>query len=91
MTNIRFRAEWEPQSAILVAWPHAGTDWAMMLDRVQNCYREMVHVIAQEMPIIVVTPEPEVVKQQLAHIDCDRASARWKPTTPGRVTMARWL
>ena len=24
----RFPAEWEPQSAILLAWPHAGTDWA---------------------------------------------------------------
>ena len=26
--NVRFPAEWEPQAAILIAWPHAGTDWA---------------------------------------------------------------
>ena len=24
----RFPAEWEPQSAVLIAWPHADTDWA---------------------------------------------------------------
>ena len=28
-TESRFPAEWEPQSGvILIAWPHAGTDWA---------------------------------------------------------------
>ncbi len=29
----RFPAEWEPQSAVLIAWPHAGTDWADRLGR----------------------------------------------------------
>ena len=34
--NLRFPAEWEPQSAVLMAWPHAGTDWADRLDAVQH-------------------------------------------------------
>ena len=29
--SLRFPAEWEPQSAVLIAWPHAGTDWAARL------------------------------------------------------------
>ena len=26
--SVRFPAEWEPQAAILIAWPNADTDWA---------------------------------------------------------------
>ncbi|MEP6880456.1 MAG: agmatine deiminase family protein, partial [Dokdonella sp.] len=33
-TMMRLPAEWEPQSAILVAWPHAGTDWSDRLESV---------------------------------------------------------
>ena len=29
--NVRFPAEWEPQAAILIAWPNADTDWAERL------------------------------------------------------------
>ena len=25
---VRFPAEWEPQSAILLTWPHSETNWA---------------------------------------------------------------
>jgi agmatine/peptidylarginine deiminase len=32
----RFPAEWEAQSAVLIAWPHAGTDWADRLDQVEK-------------------------------------------------------
>jgi hypothetical protein len=40
MTNpaMRFPAEWEPQAAVLIAWPHAGTDWADRLDAVEESY-----------------------------------------------------
>ena len=80
MTNIRFRAEWEPQSAILVAWPHAGTDWAMMLDRVQHCYRELAHAITRDEHLVVVTPEPETVRTELAHLDANHISIYQVPT-----------
>ena len=42
MTNVRFPAEWEPQSAILIAWPHAGTDWAARLESVEETYIALV-------------------------------------------------
>ena len=64
--NRRFRAEWEPQSAIMLAWPHVDTDWASMLRQVQSCYFDIATaIISQGEPIIVVTPEPEEVKRQL--------------------------
>ena len=34
MADARFPAEWEPQSAILIAWPNADTDWAERLGEV---------------------------------------------------------
>lgn len=35
----RLLAEWELRGPILLAWPHGDTDWAYMLDEVQECYR----------------------------------------------------
>ncbi|MBO7609365.1 MAG: agmatine deiminase family protein [Muribaculaceae bacterium] len=72
MTGRTFIAEWEPQQAVMIAWPHAGTDWASMLGRVQECYRRIASAIAEDEPLIIVTPEPDVVRQQLAHIDNSR-------------------
>jgi agmatine/peptidylarginine deiminase len=43
----RFPAEWEPQSAILVAWPHSETDWAPRLVDVEETYIALVTAIAQ--------------------------------------------
>ena len=34
----RLPAEWEPQDGIVLAWPHAGTDWVDHLDEVEECY-----------------------------------------------------
>ena len=72
MSDRRLIAEWEPQTAVMIAWPHAGTDWASTLNRVQVCYRSIAQTIATEEHLIIVTPEPEAVRQQLAHIDDNR-------------------
>ncbi|MGH8184807.1 MAG: agmatine deiminase family protein, partial [Rhodanobacteraceae bacterium] len=34
--ELRLPAEWEPQAAVLLAWPHSGTDWAARLDAVEG-------------------------------------------------------
>lgn len=44
---LRFPAEWEPQSAVLVAWPHAGTDWAARLAGVETSYVSLIAAIAR--------------------------------------------
>jgi agmatine/peptidylarginine deiminase len=31
-SRVRLPAEWEPQDGVMLTWPHAGTDWAPMLD-----------------------------------------------------------
>jgi agmatine/peptidylarginine deiminase len=51
--NLRFPAEWEPQSAVLLAWPHEGTDWADRLADVERTYVALVAAIARFQPALV--------------------------------------
>jgi len=50
---LRFPAEWEPQSAVLLAWPHAGTDWADRLAQVEQTYVALVAAITRFQPALV--------------------------------------
>lgn len=59
-------AEWAQQSGVQLTWPHAGTDWAYMLEEVQACFVEIAREIALREKLLIVTPEPEAVKRQLA-------------------------
>ncbi len=64
--NLSFAAEWDPQDGILIAWPHAGTDWAYMLDEVTACYIEMAHAILQDDErLVIVAPDAEEVHNAL--------------------------
>lgn len=40
--GIRFPAEWESTGAILMALPHAATDWNYILDEVRECYARII-------------------------------------------------
>ena len=51
--DVRFPAEWESQSAILIAWPHAGTDWAERLGEVENTYIALVQAITRFQPVLI--------------------------------------
>ena len=53
----RFPAEWEPQEGVQLTWPHAGTDWAPMLEDILAVYREMAREIAKRERLLVVAPE----------------------------------
>ena len=39
-------AEWYPQCAVQLTWPHADTDWAPVLKDVTRCYIQMAMQIA---------------------------------------------
>lgn len=71
-TDRRLPAEWEPAEAILIAWPHKNTDWAYMLDEVEQCYTDIARAITRFSRLIVVTPEPDHVGTILGDIPDDR-------------------
>ncbi|MGH8126289.1 MAG: agmatine deiminase family protein, partial [Rhodanobacteraceae bacterium] len=57
---LRLPAEWEPQSAVLLAWPHAGTDWAARLDTVEDTCSALVAAVSRFETAIVCTPDAEI-------------------------------
>jgi agmatine deiminase len=61
----RLPAEWERQDAILLAWPHNHTDWADMLDQVEQVYLEITRQITRFESVIIVSPTPETVQLKL--------------------------
>jgi agmatine/peptidylarginine deiminase len=60
MPGWRFPAEWEDQSAVLLAWPHAGTDWAERLVEVETTYTSLVKAIAACTTAIVCVADDSV-------------------------------
>lgn len=58
-------AEWERHMAVQLTWPHDDTDWQPILDEITGTYVEMAVAIASRERLIVVTPKPEEVAEQL--------------------------
>jgi agmatine deiminase len=50
----RLPAEWEPQSAVQLTFPHKNTDWADVLDEVLPCFVEIAQTISRFQPVMVV-------------------------------------
>lgn len=65
----RLPAEWEPQSMVQLTWPHSGTDWADMLDEINEVYVQMAREIARREQLLIVTPFPNNVKKLLGDLD----------------------
>ena len=50
-------AEWEPQSAVQLTWPHKDTDWAPILPEITAVYEEMAREIRKRENLLIVAPE----------------------------------
>jgi agmatine/peptidylarginine deiminase len=60
MQPARFPAEWEPQSAILLAWPHDGTDWAERLAEVEETYVALVAAITRFQRAVICVADADL-------------------------------
>lgn len=70
--NFRFPAEWEPQSAILIAWPTADTDWAPRLGEVEDAYIALVAGITRFQPAIIIVADDDVEAYAQARLQSNR-------------------
>ena len=77
-----YAAEWDQQDGILLAWPHAGTDWAYILDEVTACYVEISRAVLQDDErLVIVAPDEEEVRQGLGpDVDWNRIDILELPT-----------
>jgi agmatine/peptidylarginine deiminase len=68
-TESRFPAEWEPQSGVILAWPHAGTDWAPRLAEVEQAYVALVSAVARFEPVLLCVADAEVETRARAQLE----------------------
>lgn len=61
----RLPAEWEPQSAVQLTWPHAQTDWAPYLGDITKTYVSLAEVISRYEPLLIAAQEPDAVRKLL--------------------------
>lgn len=58
--SFRFPAEWEPQAAILIAWPHSGTDWAARLAEVEDTYIALTAAISRFQMVVICVADADL-------------------------------
>ena len=80
--TLRFPAEWEPQEAILVAWPHAGTDWAERLAEVEETYIALVQAVTRYQPAWICVADDDLqtyAEARLRSARVDMSRVRFVP------------
>lgn len=68
----RFPAEWETQSAILLAWPHPDTDWAPRLGEVEEAYITLVAAITRFQPVVMCVADDDLEAYAEARLRSNR-------------------
>jgi agmatine deiminase len=61
----RLPAEWEEQDGVLLAWPHAGSDWLPSLDLVEPVFSEIACHVSRFEKVLIAAVEPEQVLEKL--------------------------
>ncbi|HTH68110.1 MAG TPA: agmatine deiminase family protein, partial [Rhodanobacter sp.] len=78
--SLRLPAEWEPQAAVLIAWPHAGTDWAERLAAVETTYVALAAAVTRFQQLIIVVADAALkahAQSQLRDAGADLAKIRF--------------
>ena len=78
--SLRLPAEWEPQSAVLIAWPHAGTDWAERLAEVETTYVALAAAVTRFQKLVIVVADDALenhVRAQLQEKNVDLSKVRF--------------
>ena len=69
MNKLIFPAEWHPQSAVQLTWPHRHTDWESIFDEVIPCFVNIAKEIIKHETLLIVCQDAEDVRCQLGNID----------------------
>ncbi|WP_227512874.1 MULTISPECIES: agmatine deiminase family protein [Marinobacter] len=46
-------AEWAPQSAVMLTWPHPGTDWADLIDEVEPVFENIAKAVLRHEHVVI--------------------------------------
>ena len=73
-------AEWAEQEFVQLTWPHAGTDWAYMLDEVNECFVNIAREIVKRENLLIVCNDTDEVEKLLGDIDFEKVTFAEMPT-----------
>ena len=65
MTTLTLLPEWHHQFAVLLAWPHADTDWQPWLEEIETAYVALTLAISQQATPLILCRDPS----QRQHIE----------------------
>ncbi|MCA1797313.1 MAG: agmatine deiminase family protein [Geobacteraceae bacterium] len=57
-TDVRMPAEWEPQDAVLLAWPDPQGDWGPILAEIEGVMVEIIRHASAFEKIVIAAPDP---------------------------------
>ena len=60
MSSQRLPAEWEPQDAVMLTWPHKNSPWDWILDDVVELYEALATVICDYADVVIAVPEAQL-------------------------------
>ena len=64
-------AEWHKQSLIQLTWPHKDTDWAYMLDEVNDCFLKIAYEVLKRQSLLIVAPDPDSIRNSIDNYGAD--------------------
>lgn len=74
--TLRLPAEWEPQDAVLLAWPHEESDWFPCIEDVEPVFINLIREIIRFEKVILVAPDIEVIRGKLVSAEIDQQLVR---------------
>jgi agmatine/peptidylarginine deiminase len=87
----RLPAEWEPQSGVMLTWPHIHSDWAAHLSEAEATYIQLTQAICQYERVLIVCYDQAhqgQVSRQLEATACNLDNVHFA-VAPGNDTWAR--
>jgi len=61
----RLPAEWEPQSAVQITFPHEKTDWVDNLEEALACFAEIAATVSRYQKVLIVCRDAKALKPRL--------------------------
>ena len=85
--RIRLLAEWEPQDAVLLTWPHIDTDWHSVMDAAEKTYVNMAVEILEREPLIIVVRD----NNHARHVETLLPDCRYTPVFVVAKSNDTWI
>lgn len=77
--SLSLPAEWQTQSAVLLTWPHADTDWQPWLASIEKTYGEIAAAISRFQLVVIACHNKAIetsVLTQLSNLEVDVTKVR---------------